>query len=291
MDKYHNINCKSLYMSKEKLLTPLIKVIRFSPQAMQLPEGKERDRFTLSMYEIIRKEASLGSNDNYIYKKLHDVVHKNAKNKKDNEDYNIYNMMDAKKIALDFISMIPETLKVKTFLDVGCGDGSITTILAEKLGIKKKNVHGTDVRNIDTNAFTFHLLEKEATRFSFLKDNSMDMVIASMSLHKLLHQEEIIKDIARVIKPKGLVIIFEHDANTADYEIVLNIMYGLYAMVWTNPMKDPKFIENYYAKYRSEVEWINLFKKEGFDFLEAGDKEPEALRNNCRFYMNSLQKK
>lgn len=295
MDEYYNKNVKSLYMSEENLIPALIKFIRFSPPVSELPEGEERDRdkLVLFMYEILRKESSLDANDDFIYKKIHKTLYDTMIDKKQHKNSKIYNPynMDSEKIALSFVEMIPENYKIKTFLDVGCADGSITSLLAKKLGINKKNAHGTDVQNVTTDAFTFHLAKKEDTRFSFLKDNSMDMVIASMSLHKLVHQEDIIKDIARVVKPKGLFIIFEHDAKTKDYSLVLNIMYGLYAMAWSNPMNDPDFLENYYAKYRSELAWSNLFLKEGFEVLDVGNKEPEAPRNPCRFYMNSFFKK
>ena len=72
---------------------------------------------------------------------------------------------------------------ITTMLDVGCAEGSIPATLGGVLGLDAANVHGCDVRAVETRpGFTFKLYS--GTRLPY-EDGSMDLVTSLMALHHM----------------------------------------------------------------------------------------------------------
>jgi len=146
------------------------------------------------VWKIIESLASARKSDNYIVKKLYEQKH--------------MSMLD----PMDFIEKIE--LKGDVYLDVGCGNGTLTTKAAAHFGAKK--VYGTDIRVLETDEFTF-LRPGECS--IPLGDNSVDIATMFSSFHHI-KDPEIISEIKRILKPDGHLIIYDADISGEIVELM-----------------------------------------------------------------------
>jgi ubiquinone/menaquinone biosynthesis C-methylase UbiE len=90
--------------------------------------------------------------------------------------------------------------------------------------------------------------------------------------------DDMMKELLRVLKPGGYVLIREHNLTNPDDAIFYNIIHALYACVLKSEMTPYDFVESfvdaeqtsYYSKYRSIAEWIKLFRGYRFMVMRTG---------------------
>ncbi len=107
---------------------------------------------------------------------------------------------------------MPTTLKLlgnvknKKLLDIGCGTGIYAKTLTEK---------GAKVRGIDISEEMIKIARQESPNIEFklgsmdklpYRNNEFDIVLAALSLGYLEDWGEVLKEIKRVLKPKGLFV-------------------------------------------------------------------------------------
>ncbi len=196
--------------------------------------------------------------------------------------------------------------EIRSLLDYGCGEGGITSLLGQELRVPREHVYGADVRTVVTVAanvpdagFTFLPLpapsevEGNATLLPSLQDDSIHLITLSMVLHHIpIYQiDNVLKELYRVIsKVDGFLIIREHDCgglegtNGKESEregknieistaLYLDILHGLYGLIWSEPIEYPDFLIDYQAWYRSEQQWDKLLGQYGFERYPADDKD------------------
>jgi ubiquinone/menaquinone biosynthesis C-methylase UbiE len=116
----------------------------------------------------------------------------------------------------------PKNLRV---LDVGCGPGVSTFVLAEKLGM------GSVVTGIDlAHKMIARALHHHKTRFSHLKNvqflqadashlpfenGSFDLITGHSFLYLVHDRRAVLADIRRVLAPKGRLVLMEPNAGTS----------------------------------------------------------------------------
>ena len=112
------------------------------------------------------------------------------------------------KLILDFIK-ISNFNKFSYFLDIGSAKGELTNLLKEQLNIK--NVYGVDFLN--------ELVEQASKKYKNIKFSSQqlpklkfdketfDLVLLSEVLYYIKDQELAIKEVRRVIKKNGVLIL------------------------------------------------------------------------------------
>jgi ubiquinone/menaquinone biosynthesis C-methylase UbiE len=115
--------------------------------------------------------------------------------------------------AMTFIKKCLPNLKNKVVLDLGCGNGK-DMIVYELLGTKE--VYGVDSSKImiaDGKKKVAHpenLFVAEIEKLPF-KNNFFDLIVGRFSLHYLDNFDAGYKEIARVLKPKGvLILVVDH---------------------------------------------------------------------------------
>jgi len=69
---------------------------------------------------------------------------------------------------------------------------------------------------------------------------------------------------------------------------VLDIMHGLFCLVWSQPLEDPDFIVNYTANYQSRESWLSLLKRVGFTCVTLSHQYPS--KDIYRQYIDVFQK-
>lgn len=84
-----------------------------------------------------------------------------------------------------------------------------------------------------------------------------------MVLHHIRHAPSVVAEVARVLQPGGLFLIREHDCAVRGLPVLLDIMHGLYALVWKRPSEWPLFLSEYQAFYRSKDEWDAVMRSAG----------------------------
>lgn len=178
------------------------------------------------------------------------------------------------------IRMLPQEFIPETMLDIGVGDGSITSAIQRHYDLPKDKVFGTDiVTPREEPSFTFNLVDGSDLPFN---DNSFDLITANMVLHHVDDLDGLLQEIRRVLRPNGYLVISEHDIlsnmNSEDIsgltseewrEYVssfLDIVHLLYEVILSDPQEtEPQeFEESFRRNYLSSEEWKNLLESAGF---------------------------
>ena len=98
-------------------------------------------------------------------------------------------------------------------LEIGCGDGAVSKHIFKKYNL---NVTGTDVdpemvrlakKNIG-NIPNIRFLGASVTNLPF-QDNNYDIVLSFQVLHHISNWLDALKEIKRVLKPKGYLVYFD----------------------------------------------------------------------------------
>jgi len=161
---------------------------------------------------------------------------------------------------------ILENVKNKHVLDLACGQGYFSKILADKgarvtgvdiseklIEIAKEKFGGQDIQ----------FLVRDAANLEGLRNNQFEAVVCTMSFHDIEDVSKTIDEIARVVQISG--------------KLIFSIPHP-----WTHLGKTIKENRNYYLrleKYKSELEIPNkLYGKEGI----------VSFHRSLEFYVNKL---
>lgn len=153
------------------------------------------------------------------------------------------------------------------YLDLGCGKCIITPIIGKAFNIPTDQIHGADIASFAEQnnwqrrpkGLTFvEIFENKPLPFT---DNFFGIMTTFMVLHHIKDLDFELKEIHRVMKKGGILIVTEHDAYDANDYMLIDIHHALYMNV--GPKKDEE-LRNYYGKYRDNFEWSAIMKKYGF---------------------------
>ena len=163
------------------------------------------------------------------------------------------------------------------YLDLGCSEGKITKAMIHALRLRPDQAFACDIFDQPPEPeFSFRL--NTPTHIPY-ETHQFDFVTLFMSAHHFSHMDDMMKELLRVLKPGGYVLIREHDLTSPDDEIFYNIIHALYACVINSEMTPYNFVESfihtdqtsrYYAKYYSIDNWIRLFRGYGFMDMRTG---------------------
>jgi SAM-dependent methyltransferase len=181
---------------------------------------------------------------------------------------------------------------VSCYLDIGCFDGNITETIGNNFNLNNLQIHGVDIKpyaTVDIKPYAtvdikpslydniiFSLYDGRTLPYS---DNSFDLITCLMVLHHIPKNNLnfLLREINRVMKPGGILILREHDVHTYEQSYLLNVMHDFYDYVWTdNPIEKS---DQWDAEYKSSKEWTSLLQNNNFVPRESpniyfGDKNP-----------------
>ncbi len=141
-------------------------------------------------------------------------------------------------------------IKINKYLDVGCGNGLYAISLGKLLKLEKNNIFGTDVSNFSEQGEwgrekyidKFVFKELELNKPYPFDDDSVDLITMKMVLHHVQNIDFTLKEIKRILKNKGLLVIIEHDSFTyADY-MLNDIEHGFYINVFKTNTLDESYL-------------------------------------------------
>ena len=155
--------------------------------------------------------------------------------KKENIDY-----MTNRGIKLKDLVPIKGANDATKYLDIGTFDGTLTASIANAYGIHKNNTYGADIKkndNIKDMGINFGLIKGQRLPF---KNNTFGIITCLMVLHhvpkKILNL--FLREIYRVMKKGGILILREHDNNMKEihtrenFTRLLDLLHDLYDHVW-----------------------------------------------------------
>lgn len=289
-DRKSNIQIKTLIENcyKNNLVTKIAKIKNLFYTFFD----KE---FTEILFNKISKE-SLSDLDFINFVLENNPIHKNNSNNSNNPNDKIKNIcnhwtyiiecigLQLKKLIID--KKINLNLKNIQYIDIGCGSGNKTLKFAQQFGINYKNVYGADISNWGPynqkqykHKFNFITISKD-TGFINIKTNSVDVATCILMLHHVNNLNNIIKEIKRILKPNGILILIEHN-NYDDYDnLILDILHMLYGYLYDKNnryLADPD-----YALYFNSFIWDYIWNKHNFQLLHSNVLFTE-LSNDIRY--------
>lgn len=233
-------------------------------------------------------------NDEQIYNQLFNFYQAKKKPHNDQPEYNRVVARDHEVITLLHTVNFTPTYAT-CWLDIGCNNGTITNTLAETLGLSKSQAHGCDIQDIhatnsidnNNDKFTFSLSTPSSLPYN---DHQFDLITALMSFHHMENLDIMMKELIRVSRPGITILILrEHDVQYSPHGVLLDVVHGLYAKVWSNPQECDNFCDSYYASYRSRHQWRDMLKEYRWQSIHktneyAWDTNYRLTKNPQRIY-------
>lgn len=240
--KYQIYNCYNDKKSKNRLLLLLKRIIKFDK---------------ISELEMLIKKKQ---NDYEIYKFLYDQT----KNK-------TFNISKGFIHAAEINNMIQyANKKVNTFLDFGAGTGIKTEAVKNILKLSNDNVYALDLDNFESvdnkkYEYKFNYIYYDGVNYPDI-NIQFDLITCIQVLHHALDINNTIKYIKNLLKKDGLLIIKEHciEIDNDKISLLIDIEHSLYELVRD---KNIEFLNKYYARYFSEIEFIRIMILNGFIYV------------------------
>jgi SAM-dependent methyltransferase len=149
----------------------------------------------------------------------------------------------------------------KSLLDVGYGDGLVTTLMTEHWALNAACSWGVDLCPPPSENLPFSTLQlRSESGYSLpFPTAHFDLLLASQSLHHTPALGECLSEIARVAEPKGLFVVREHDAESPTVIHFLTFVDVFFYEVISNSS-----VPGGELNYRSATAWIELMRGFGF---------------------------
>jgi ubiquinone/menaquinone biosynthesis C-methylase UbiE len=148
--------------------------------------------------------------------------------------------------------LIAKYCKNKTVLDLGCGTGVYTEIIANYGDVIGLDVSKTMLEYAKRKRPNIKFILADAHSIPF-ESNFFDVVV-SIGLFEYVNRKKVFKEISRVLKPNGICII-QCPNKYSLMRVIVKVIYKILK-------------RNYLPKEPSYREMINLFKQNGFKVIE-----------------------
>lgn len=154
------------------------------------------------------------------------------------------------------------------YLDIGCGTCKKTVTFGKYLKLDYSSIYGCDIAKWGP----YGQNRKKPVQFSLIQnnkllyeDNFFQVVTVIFTLHHVESLNIFLKEIYRIIKPNGYLIIIEHDSYNDFDKILLDIEHKMYGVIYDkrkNYCNNPDFMITY-----NRYEWNYLLSKVGFQYV------------------------
>jgi ubiquinone/menaquinone biosynthesis C-methylase UbiE len=169
------------------------------------------------------------------------------------------------------------------YLDLGCANGWKTIKMGKGLGLDKENIYGADIddwlnisKNRDKNIDKFNFIKLKKGKKFPIKTGKFNLITLLMVLHHVKNIDRYLREVNRIMKMNGLLVVREHDAFNDIDNMLIDIDHALYDRVYQN--NSQLYLDTYYAKYFDWIERTVLFKYYGFKQV-YGTILSDSIRN------------
>eukprot|EP01125_Pyxidicula_operculata_P008500 TRINITY_DN284_c0_g1_i21.p1 TRINITY_DN284_c0_g1~~TRINITY_DN284_c0_g1_i21.p1 ORF type:complete len:368 (-),score=65.43 TRINITY_DN284_c0_g1_i21:19-1122(-) len=239
------------------------------------------------LFRKIKRWIEDGKRDHYIFEELYQILQNPSKSKESKDDNGVYNtnVMSESDIIIrsqfranEIYNIIDahlteeEKKSLDSYVDIGSAEGSITAGLGSKLNIEPLNIHACDVTQLSFTPTKFQFHKITPLHSLPFANNSISIATAIMSLHHICDASLlIVNNIFNILKPGGFFVIREHDSSPRGYDVLLDVMHGLYSLSLSHPKEDPEWIKNFRSKYFSREAWRKVVEYVGFRVITLDD--------------------
>lgn len=275
--------------ASQDLYNQICKIIQ-KPFYFNNPKQKELwndlEQNVLTKFKYISKTGPV--HDKVVYSALHVYMNKHfypIYGYPNNENYgrSLSRVIDVQQL----LTSLTPSLYIHKYVDIGCSEGGITSELGKALGCGKENVYGLDIippeKSIHKHHFQYKQIDANSCVLPF-DNNSVCFVTAIMCLHHIQQSENYIHEVFRILKSGGVLIIQEHNTESLNDKIKLDILHGMYCLVWAKEgnQEDPQFCNNFKAWYKSKDTWNTMILAAGFQqcIIPQSVKYKSIPRNN-----------
>lgn len=157
-------------------------------------------------------------------------------------------------------------------IDIGGGNGNVLQQMATILDLKKENVTcvetNTDwIENYDYNNSNISYMFWDNCELK-IESNSVNCVLCMVSLHHMTEHtiHNILREIKRILKPDGILLIKEHDTNTKSHYYIQweHYLYHILDNAYKSEIIYPyKYLENAINNFKSKEEWQSTIETLG----------------------------
>lgn len=185
-----------------------------------------------------------------------------------------------------------ETISPTNYLDVGCFTGDITSAISRLFKLDCSDAFGIDIKNYIKSSVSPKFTFKEYNGLNIpFTDNSFDLITIFMVLHHVSDNniELFVSDVARVLKPGGVIIIREHGLNPLiqNNTYLLDVVHSYYDNVLSDKQKWNGLFDIEINNYNTIPYWIKQFNK--YDIvLDESNKNLDVISNIVDFEENLL---
>jgi ubiquinone/menaquinone biosynthesis C-methylase UbiE len=187
--------------------------------------------------------------------------------------------------AIEYLSLIyknniNKSYKNIKYIDICCGNGKKTNLFSKYLGLKKDETYGTDIdqwgpykQELIKYNFKYKVIKEEKIDY---EDNMFDIATCILSLHHIKDLEKFIREIYRIIKPNGYLLLIEHSVYNNYDRLFINIQHLLYTVFYDkrlNYIENPDYIYCY-----NMYEWNYMMSKNNLNAISYGNLNFEI---NC----------
>lgn len=169
------------------------------------------------------------------------------------------------------------TCKPVKYLDVGCGNGTITSAIGSKLGATE--TFGVDILAESSPEIKYTRLKTNKLPYD---SGSIDLVTSLQSLHHVKDLDLMLDEIHRVARSNAVWIVREHDASPDIYQLI-DSEHAIPSIMAGESYAD--FRREYYAKYMSQTDLLNRLRQRWDVKYVSPSKGP------TKYYMAVLTKR
>lgn len=162
-------------------------------------------------------------------------------------------------------------IRPSTMVDIGCGDGQITTELRCQFKLPPQSITGLEVYVRPDVEKNFTLTQFDGRNLP-MENNSQDLVTIFAVLHHSSDPQELVIEAYRILSSGGCVILRDFDTPSQEDKLFQLIMDQMLYEVYT-PYPDVPIP----GTYQSLREWTDLFRRSGFTVSKvdtAGSSHP-----------------
>lgn len=273
--------CLRVYDRKNDLYDLINKIIFY---------WSKNKKYNFKIIDKMLNDTEIGD-DMKIFSKLRQIHTKNDPHT--SFDRGAQRVSDLTSFHFFDLLKITDTFK---YLDFGGANGELSVSLAKHLGLSKEQVFVSDVKswfgtenvNEYQKSITLRYLKTSILPF---QDNSIDFVSAFQVFHHIKELEITLREICRVLKVGGILLIREHDCDSASTRVLIDLEHSIrevsLSMEENGVERGLEYLHEYEDEYFSKMDLTKRLK--GVGFTELDMKYP-LIRGTTRFYYNVFKK-
>ncbi len=231
----------------------------------------------------------------YLSRALEGMAHKNQffADPMKYDSYSKTQFMQANRLLTVIEQILPSDFMPENILDIGCGSGSFTKIIADKYS--KSKIEGIDISQQmiehvkskfkeDKYRFSELDIEDDIERIkSKLANHKYDLIVSNSALHWAIDQNKVYKNIAELLSDSGWVCI--HQGGYGTYSELRELAITLLQKKGILKQKFKNF--QYPARYLNEEELKKVLRKSGLEVISVIGKNEKASASLPQDFANA----